>query len=131
MPHKSPSTSRYNTIKWKRLIDFRMQLNRIYKRFINKKVNNKFMNLNASHINVISINGPQQLINDISNQWWCNKRCNKIETRKMQIKEFISKEENASNISLKISRTFLLVKLSLQIFFPSTSSTIDIAKLIN
>jgi hypothetical protein len=49
----------------------------------------------------------------------------------MQIKEFISKEENASNISLKISRTFLLVKLSLQIFFPSTSSTIDIAKLIN
>ncbi len=44
---------------------------------------------------------------------WCNKRCNEIETRRIQIsKNSLSRreeeeEEDASNISYKISRTFL------------------------
>jgi hypothetical protein len=48
----------------------------------------------------------------------------------MQIKEFTEQRKRCQQYFLKISRTFLLVKLSLQKKFPAASSTIDIAKLI-
>jgi hypothetical protein len=46
----------------------KMQLNGISKRFINTKCNIRLMKFSALHINVISINGTQQFIKDISSQ---------------------------------------------------------------
>ncbi len=65
-PQESPIASRCYTIEWKgRLINIKMQLNGISKRFINRKDNIRWMKFNALHIHVISINGPQQFNKDI------------------------------------------------------------------
>jgi hypothetical protein len=43
------------------------------------------MNLKAFHINVISISGLQQFIRNISSQWWCNKRFNRVKDASQRI----------------------------------------------